>query len=369
VRRPSISRGRCVVSVAVRQRAALDKGDGVKNNRRVLTRQWQLVRVLSGTRFGMRIEQITDKLACSRPTVYRDIKLLTEAGVPISKDLSNGEARYRLLREAELPALGISPLQVTALSLARAQLEPLAGTGLVKELDALLARFAPVTQQQSFRFVAPHPGPTPDRAEIMKRVARSMESRRRLHVHYRAASRGGNVTQVHLEPLLVNVAASEPYVRAYCVERSAERTYKVARVVRAELTAQPFTYTPSEPPAAAFQHSVKAWGGKPWIVKVRLDSNVAWLAREYPMIAGQTLELSTDGSATVEAKVSGIVEAMRWVLSWGGAAEAVAPAELREALKAELDKAAQRYERPGLASAGRSGREGATRRNKVSRVS
>jgi hypothetical protein len=57
---------------------------------------------------------------------------------------------------------------------------------------------------------------------------------------------------------------------------------------------------------------------------------------------------------------------MWWVLSWGGGAEAIAPPELREALKAELDQAAQRHERPGLASAGRNGCEGSTaRRNKV----
>jgi predicted DNA-binding transcriptional regulator YafY len=338
----------------------------VKNNRRLLTRQWQLVRVLNGTRFGLRIDQITDKLACSRPTAYRDIKLLVDAGVPITKDLSNGEARYRLLREAELPALGISPLQVTALTLARAQLEPLAGTGLIQELDALLARFSLASKQQSFQF-ATHAVSLPGRAEIMKCVARSMESRRRVHVHYRAASRGGEVTQVHLEPLLVNVVAREPYLRAYCVERNAEQTYKVARVVQVELTAQPFTHTPAEPPAAAFQHSIKAWGGKPRVVQVRLDSNVAWLASEYPMIAGQKLELNSDGSATIEARVSGIVETMRWVLSWGGSAEALSPPELREATRAELEKASAKYRGPTVAPARR--RAAGTLRNRLSRAS
>jgi predicted DNA-binding transcriptional regulator YafY len=339
----------------------------VKNNKRVLARQWQLVRALNDTRYGLRIHQLVDKLACSRQTVYRDLEILRDGGVPITRDLTNGEARYRLLRDCELPALGLSPLQVTALTMARTQLEPLAGTGLVQELDALLARLSPATQQQTFAFAPPNPERSSARIEIMKRIARSIELRRRLQIDYRAAYRGGKLTQIHIEPLFVNVANQDPYVRAYCAERDDERTYKIVRITQAALTEQPFAYCPPSLPAAAFEHSVKAWGGKPAPVKVRLDSNVAWLAREYPLIAGQKLEMGDDGSATIEAKVSGIVEPMRWVLSWGGAAEALAPVELREALKAELDKAAERYERPGLART--KGRKSAARRNRSSRAS
>jgi predicted DNA-binding transcriptional regulator YafY len=170
-----------------------------------------------------------------------------------------------------------------------------------------------------------------------------------------------------VEPLLVNVASGDPYLLAYCVERDAERTYKLARITKFELTKDAATYAPTEPPAQAFEHSVKVWSGKPGVVKVRLDPDVAWLANEYPLVRGQRVEAVAEGGVTVIAAVSGIVEAMRWVLSWGGAAEALEPPELREATRAGLVQAIAKYEGPGMARAKR--RTGAGRQSKLSQVS
>jgi predicted DNA-binding transcriptional regulator YafY len=124
----------------------------VKNNRRLLVRQWQLVQVLNASRIGLRIDKLQEETGSSRATVYRDLALLQGAGVPIERQTVNGEVRYRMLRPSELPGIGLTALQISALHLARAELEPLAGTGLVSELDALLARCRPPEEQPSFRF-------------------------------------------------------------------------------------------------------------------------------------------------------------------------------------------------------------------------
>jgi len=41
--------------------------------------------------------------------------------------------------------------------------------------------------------------------------------------------------------------------------------------------------------------------------------------------------------------VAGIVEIQSWILSWGGAAEVIEPAELRDAIAASVRRAAERY--------------------------
>jgi predicted DNA-binding transcriptional regulator YafY len=339
----------------------------VKNNRRLLVRQWLLVQILNASRIGLRIDNLQRETASARATVYRDLALLQEAGVPIERQTVNGEVRYRMLRPSELPGIGLTALQISALHLARAELEALAGTGLVNELDALLARCRPPESQQRFRFTERGKDITPGRAEILKGIERALRSGCRARIEYRAASRGGKPSALHVEPLLVSVASGEPYLRAYCVERDAERTYKLARIMRLELTKEAATYAPSAPPARAFDHAVKAWVGKPSVVEVRLDADVAWLASEYPLVRGQRFEASADGSVTVVANVSGVVEAMRWVLSWGGSAEALGPPELRDATRAELAKGAAKYGRPGVAKAKR--RTATARQNKSSQVS
>jgi predicted DNA-binding transcriptional regulator YafY len=76
---------------------------------------------------------------------------------------------------------------------------------------------------------------------------------------------------------------------------------------------------------------------------VRLSPKVARFSGEYPLVAGQSVTDDADGGCVVRARVAGVMEAMRWVLSWGQEAEALEPGELREAVAAEVQGAARRY--------------------------
>jgi predicted DNA-binding transcriptional regulator YafY len=314
----------------------------VKGSHRLLVRQWALVHELSNHHYGLTIRQLIERTGKSKQTVYRDLATLRDAGVPLASDIVNGEARHRLRRGAELPALELTALQVAALHLARAELEPLAGSGIVTQLDALLSKLKPPERQQRFQFSAKQPG----RPNILKVVESALEYGRRARIEYRAASRNGARTSVHIEPLVLTVA-ERPYVRAYCVERNAERTYKIDRIAHIELTQEPSTYRPQQTPIETSSRSVKVWTGDPTTVKIRLEPEVAWRAGEYPLVRDQVITTHRDGSAVLVARVEGIVETTHWVLGWGGAAEALAPAALRDLVRAELAKALGKYQRPG----------------------
>lgn len=325
------------------------KGGGQSSASRMLVQQWQLLLAIQGSRNGLSVAQLVEGTGIRRPTAYRYLKVLISAGIPLYIHAVNGEKRYRFLRASELPDLGFNALQIAALHLARQELQPLAGAALVRELDAFLQKLRPSEPQQSLRFAPRRAG----QPEILKAVDRALHYGRRVRIEYRAASRNGAPSLVHIEPLLLNVAEGEPYLRAYCVERAAERTYKVARIATFELTDEPATYRPAKAPSEAFAYSVKAWSGEIVTVKIKLDPEVAWRANEYPLGPEQKLATARDGSAIVEARVSGIVEATQWVLSWGGAAEALEPPELRSATRAALVKALRKYDGPGPVKAAR----------------
>lgn len=312
-------------------------------SRRMLLRQWQIVRALCGVKRGLTVAQLMARTEGSRATVFRDLEDLREAGVPITSEGREG-GRHRLLTPMELPETGLTALQIAALFLARSELEPLAGTDLVDELDALLAKFRAPERQQTLRFAEVPPG----RPRILKVIDGALKSRRRLRMAYRAASHGGIADILIIEPLLVSVARGEPYLRAYCVERDAERTYKLARIDELTFTEQRSTYRRTRTAADPYAHAVKIWSDEPSLVRVRLAPSVAWLANEYRLPA-QRLVAEPDGSIVVEAQVAGLTETQRWVLGWGGAAEAVHPPQLREAVRADLAKALRMYEAPGPA--------------------
>jgi predicted DNA-binding transcriptional regulator YafY len=313
--------------------------------RRMLLRQWQIVRALSGVKRGLTVAQLMERTESARATVFRDLEDLREAGVPLASDGREG-GRHRLLMAMELPETGLTALQVAALFLSRAELEPLAGTDLVAELDNLLERFRPPERQQVLRFARLPPG----RPRVLKLIEGAFKSRRRLRMKYRAASRGGTTSVLNVEPLLVSVTRGEPYLRAYCVERDAERTYKLSRIAELELTDQRAAYRRSRTAADPYAHAVKIWSDEPSLVRVRLAPSVAWLANEYPLPA-QRLIAEPDGGAVVEAHVAGLTETRRWVLGWGGAAEALHPPELREAIRSDLAVALRKYDGPGPSKA------------------
>jgi predicted DNA-binding transcriptional regulator YafY len=306
-----------------------------------LIRLWKLVLALQERpKQGANVRTLMEALGVARQTVYKYLRTLEAAGVPIQVSHLGGEARYRLLTRAELPDRGLSPLQIAALHLARAELAPLAGSRLLSELDHFLAKLKLPEAQQHFHFA----DSAPSHPQVLEVLDQAIREKRRVTIEYRAASRGGRPTSVQIEPLLLRVADREPYVRAYCVERNAERTYKLARVTRATLSRERSTYSA---PEGSFTGSVKAWSGDLQRVRVRLARDVAWLAREYPLIADQRTEEQDDGSVVVEAEVAGIQETLRWVLGWGGSAEALEPAALREAVRKELLRALGPYEGPG----------------------
>lgn len=326
-----------------------------------LIRNCEILLRLSRSKAGLTRSELEQALGISRSTFHRELSVLRSAGAPI--ELRDG--RYRFLNASELPDRRLSALQVSALHLARLQLAPLGGSVLLHELDHFLAQLRPSEKgerwrQTAFGFAdARKPPPAP---KVVRTIEKALEKQRRVVIEYRAASRGGAVNRVHIEPLVMSVAEADPYVLAFCVERNEQRTYKLSRIQRAEVTKERSVRRPQAISSVPFDRAVKAWSGALSVVKVRLDSSVAWLAREYPL-PGQTEHPNPDGSVTLEAKVAGLVEVRSRILAWGATAEVLEPAELREAVRAELAGALRKYDGPGPAKAGALKSSGAARRS------
>lgn len=310
---------------------------GAKDRRFI--RQWQLVSTLAERRRGATVRELAGILEVSEKTVRRELHVLDSGGVRFQTTSTNGTVRWRLDRECGLPALGLSALQVALLGLARVSLEPLAGTTWVREIDALLASVRQKGEQLPLRFPAGPPG----NPAALAAIERAMRLGVRLHVDYRSVARRGAVESTHVEPLLLNVAHGTPYLLAHSVERGAQRTYRLSRIVKAEVTAVRAVHQPGREHGRAFEHSVKSWTGEPTHVRVRLSPRVAWLAGDFPLVHDQTLEPAADGSVVVSATTAGTTEALRWVLGWGGEAEALEPRVLRDAVANKLSRALSHY--------------------------
>ncbi len=302
-------------------------------------RQWTVYEALRSRRRGLTAPSLVDVTGIPRSTVYRYLKLFEGAGLPITKERINGEVRHRLL-ETALPAFALTADELAALVVARQMLEPLEGTGMVDHLDRLLKRLAGDPRRPPWLSVAGDPGER-DRGAL-RAIDIALREGHRFAFDYASAGDGAVERRV-VDPVALRLRGGHTYLIAFDVSARDWRTFKVVRI-RGELSfegdADPH---PEYDERALFGHSVGIWSGDPVDVAVRLSPAVADRAKEWPLVADQQLDPQPDGSVIVRARVAGLPETLRWVLGCGADAEALEPAELREAVARELEGAVARY--------------------------
>ena len=78
-------------------------------------------------------------------------------------------------------------------------------------------------------------------------------------------------------------------------------------------------------------------------IVLRFIPNVAERVAETTWHPSQQVERQDDGSLIWRATVSGPIEVRLWILSWGDEVEVLAPASLREDLRATYRRVGERY--------------------------
>jgi predicted DNA-binding transcriptional regulator YafY len=302
-------------------------------------RQWSVFEALRSRRRGLRIAEIVELTGCHRSSVYRYLNLFEAAGVPIVADRVNGEVRYRLVDEA-LPRYALRPDELAALALARESLEPLEGTRAVETLDALLRRLGRARGAPSW-ISLPEPPTDSDKAAL-RAIDLAIREGHRLAFCYRAADDRGPARRL-ADPVALRLHRAQPYLVAFDLDRDDWRVFKLARITGDIEFAGRAEPRPDYDEDALFAHSAGIWQGEPIDVIIELSARVAPRAAEYPLTRDQTLEELEGGAARVRARVAGLEETLRWLLSWGGDASALAPPELRDLHRRELAAALSAY--------------------------
>lgn len=303
-----------------------------------LQRQWSLLEKLHRRRMGLTTRALLEELRTSRATLYRDLRILQDAGFQIASELHNGEVRHRLLGEA-MPPVQPTPRQVLALRLARRMLAPLEGTKVIRELDALFPKKVkpgdrtPIVEVGALN--------TLGEPSIATAAEQAMTTRRRISFMY-AATRGAPSLR-KVDPLALHVRDGQLYLNAFDVERGALRTFKFARISSAQVLDEKAQPHEEYDEARVFAHAAKIWDGPLVTVVVHISPRGARFVKEWPLVASQQVEAQPDGSAIVRAQVAGTVEAMRWVLRWGKDALVLEPPDLRAAVLEELRRALDGY--------------------------
>lgn len=305
-----------------------------------------MVMHLQGRRL-VRAEDMAAHFEVSVRTIYRDIAALGEAGVPITGEAGVG---YSLVRSYHLPPVMLTADEAAALFVGAEMVRQFTDASLSEPMNAALDKLRavlPRDRQEHVERLARqtvivgrprHGGADPTAQPWLLAVQRAVAQRRVLRLDYRGRELAE--TKRDVEPLGVVCYGGAWYLVAWCRLRRDVRHFRVDRIRGLAMLDESFAMRGD----FSLTKHLEACEARSAMLPVRVwFADVAQERARRESYATLTEECRRDGGAEYSLTTWSLEWMAQWVLSFGGNAEAVAPARLRELVCAGLEKTAQRY--------------------------
>jgi proteasome accessory factor B len=296
------------------------------------------------------VADLAKRFHTRRETIYRDLHVLEDVGYPIYGEdgllshprlltdhrivspesrLTAGEAQALLW---VVQQAGGHTVSVGSLDSAANKLRALAATGP----DPMMASFELDAADGSGRKIN-----APDE-DIVVRLVQSILLNRRCRVCYHAPA-NPEAKMYDYDPYRLRVIGDGLYCIGQIPDVGGTTTLAVERIRSLEMLNEPFAI---DPEFDGHRHASESFGvihEKPMNVAIRFDADQAPYVRERLWHPSQKIIARADGRIELRFRAGGTFEIMRWILSWGPAAEVLRPQRLRGEVRAALREAGKRY--------------------------
>ena len=319
-----------------------------------LGRQWRIIQTLTSARKGKSVAALAMDLDCHPRTVYRDLEALEIAGFPVYTQWENGKNVWLLLESAK----GSIPIPLTltelmALYFSRDMLKILKDTVFYDALKSLFAKIKTTLPAEYINYLEQleqnlHVGASPYKRygrfrEKISRVNEAISSRQYIDITYFTMSRKQN-SHRRVAPYKIWFFDGTFYLIGFCCLRREVRIFALDRIKTLEQTHHTFEIPEDFNIEDFMQSSFGIFVGAPVTVKIHFSADIAGYIREKTWHASQKIDVQEDGSILFTARVAGTDEIKFWVLRWGDKARVLAPASLRNEIKAEAEAILKNYQ-------------------------
>ena len=322
-----------------------DIGMYIKDRQKKLVRLVQIEHLFYQHPSGLTIEQIAKTCGVSTKTIYRDLAVLEESiYLPIRRE------RKLLTEHKNKYVLSIEPRSFIPLTVINMH-EALRIFMAIRLMSRYSNRYDPFVAStfQKLNSTVPPPLreqiqntldwmmklPEDKRSEgILDAIIQAMVKSQRVKITYKSLGDSKPIERI-IQPYCLEPAAAghATYVVAYCQKAKDVRTFKIERIIKAELTEQAYKIPPD---FNANQHFNTGWGivsdGDLKTIKMRLVPGLAKISQEIIWHPSQKIEMQKDNSATMIVTVVDTPEFYNWVLGWGEEIEVLSPIDVRNNL-------------------------------------
>jgi predicted DNA-binding transcriptional regulator YafY len=295
-------------------------------------------------------DHLAEKLDVSRRTVFRDIRTLQRAGVPIvSREGGRGYAIEASHPDAPAGPTAVQSMGLMLLSRFARSLpdQPLLRPGIdaIESLTARLPQQVRQVYEELMRPVTVKPGEVavrPVDAGQYRTLQMAIEGRKICRLVYEELSPHDRLETV-IHPLHLHFWRRAWYLIAFCESRGADRTFRLSHIQSLEATERSF-------PLRRFslrEYLDDAWGmtpeGRKYDIVIDFSPGVAQTVADVNWHQTQQAEFHDDGSCTMRFRVNGLGEIKWWILSFGDQAAVRRPPELRAEVRRIALTAAEQH--------------------------
>jgi predicted DNA-binding transcriptional regulator YafY len=307
------------------------------------SRVHRILRLINIMRSGeaLGIEELTRRMRISRRTVFRDLEMLVQSGIPCSFDPRR--RGYRISEWYFLPPTSLSLSEAVGLYIAAARIVqskafPFAAEAVraaEKVIQSLPSGVRTMCLRQaevvSIRWPA-----TVDAAptrQVFQTLQEAAAERHKVQLTYDSEIDKREL-RLTVHPYSLVLLDRVWYLIAYIEQLRHVQTLNLDRIVASGLLVSTFP----EPSGFSLDvHLGKAWSvtpeGKVWPVRLRFSSAVAGDIEDVSWHKTQQTQRLSDGSLIFEAEVDGLKEISSWILGYGDQVVVEEPIELREHIR------------------------------------
>ncbi|MHB8875392.1 MAG: helix-turn-helix transcriptional regulator [Myxococcaceae bacterium] len=317
-------------------------------------RQLKLLSLLEVRPEGVELDEAAGELNARRRTVYRDLRVLEDAGFPLTSALEGKRARWKMVEGfRHRLQLSLTWAELVALLTGRELLGGLEGTVLydgaasaLVKIRATLPRGLAERFRASERQVSAARGGRDyrSRGELVRRLVEAIADRRTLLTRYRSRGPQGRrrARERKLDPYHLRVAEEGIYLLAHCHQSQKVKLFLVDRFESARPTEERFTAPEGFSVEQELRSSFGMWTGRPRKVRFTVAAGLADLLMERKVHPSQVAQRRGDGSLEVRLDVALGPPLVAYLTGLGAGVGEIEPEELCGAVRVEHRKALER---------------------------
>lgn len=308
---------------------------------RILT----LMRVLADEHMDRDITSLASLIGTSSKTIRRDISELKLQGILISEVSEANNRKVYSIDKSALPPLKLTFDEALAIFFGTKSLSGFEGTGFEEAAISAISKlraFLGEPESQYLDKVLPrihsskrHEALCNNRS-VVDDLMVALEDERAIFIEYASAKSTEPLTY-DIYPYGMSEHKGGLYVFGYSCHHSEVRTWKVDRILDAELTLFPFK-RPEDFDIANYLKTAfgVVAGDDLQLVKIRFTGSAVRYVCERRYHPTQQVEKQADGSVHLTVELSSMLEIKSWILSFGSSAEVLQPPELRKSIEEEI---------------------------------